>query len=381
MCSSMSSSMSLLELPWDHVLMRYVLPLLSPCDWLRLRVTSMQHLHLVTTFITENRCLTLLPGHRRSHKILVAGAVKLQRLCFLRCSWLTDDILRPILSSATRLRELQLAGCQGPGLSTASLFTLGLKCLSVASLSLPECPWVTAEAVEFICSQKALIVKMRTSTRGGIGERESGGIHEINSEDAVRIFGASGLRTKPEQRKKSKFTTADALYHSLQSSARVRKINLRSLGTNPSAARHPLAVEPLTSLAVPACHLNDPEVAKLAACCPHLTRLSIAGNFPITDATMAAVSKHIKGLRELDIRGCDQLTDKGLVTVAKHCTHLKSVNLTGGVFSKKVLKFVKDKGISLYSPQIGGKGMSPLPLYKLPDIPNISNNMLQQLQG
>jgi len=357
-------------LPRDHLLFPSILPLLEPEDWLNLRATSKANLELVADFLKQNRRLRLRERNSRNFLVLTAGAVRLSHLSFHSCSWLTDLLLRPILESNPRLEELRLEQC--PALSSGCLLSLGLRCPSVTSLQLPQSPWLNSEALEFLSGQKEKKGKLMSV------EAEEIAIDQLCPEDAIRIMGASGLRTKPELRKKSKFSCADTLYHSLQSGTRVLKIHRRSLGTNASALHHPQPAMPLTHLDVSACVLSDSAVSRIASSCPHLASLSLAGNWALSDASLAALGSHTKALCHLDIRGCDGLTDKGLFTVVKHCKELKVVNLEAGGFSRKVLNLLKSKNISLHC--MDSSGLLPLPRYKVPNVPNISPHFLNQLK-
>ena len=99
-------------LPRDDVLFRLILPLVRPEDWLSLLKTCRQIKTLLKSFLITNRtlqiqnCQTVGPAE---FGILTENATNLRILNTSGCSWLTDELLGPVLKNNHKLNELDLS--------------------------------------------------------------------------------------------------------------------------------------------------------------------------------------------------------------------------------------------------------------------------------
>ncbi|CDS14359.1 hypothetical protein LRAMOSA06528 [Lichtheimia ramosa] len=59
----------------------------------------------------------------------------------------------------------------------------------------------------------------------------------------------------------------------------------------------------------------------------HLTYLSLAGSFQVTDKLIHAVAKHCPRLQHLDLRACSEISDDSISSVALHCPRLEHLNV------------------------------------------------------
>lgn len=366
----------LVDLSWEDIIFSSLLPLLSPSDWLSLRATSREYLNLVATFLQQNRTLCLGQANSNTLHLLTQDATDLRHLDLENCSWLTDDHLRPILQNNRRLTNINLSHCSLCTLG--SLQTLSVRCNSVSNLLLRGCSWVTSEALEYLSSQQSGRRLRLETGEAGVGNT----FNEMTGEDALRILGASGLRTRAHLRKKSRFQGKEQLYQDLQSRDRVTKIQKRFTGTNNSALHHPPPCSNLSHLDISYCDLTDKDIDRVVKAFPDLDTLAIASNWQVTDRAMKSIALNLKRLENLDISGCYAVSDKGLFTTVKHCPKIKSINLQNCSISKPLMTMIDKKGIRISSSSIPScnKDIEPLPMYKVVDVPLISVEVLEELQ-
>lgn len=137
---------TLLDIPWEQVLCRHVLPHLSFQELFRLRSVSRQfcelidvHFSLLFTITTAKysdtfsaTAFSILSGRNFCVKELVLSNAK---------DWLTDDSLLPVVQNNPLLRTVDLTNCLG--ISNASLYAIGVNCRNLRWLSLRKCVWVS----------------------------------------------------------------------------------------------------------------------------------------------------------------------------------------------------------------------------------------------
>ncbi|KAI7886153.1 RNI-like protein, partial [Lichtheimia hyalospora FSU 10163] len=59
----------------------------------------------------------------------------------------------------------------------------------------------------------------------------------------------------------------------------------------------------------------------------HLTYLSLAGSFQVSDKLIHAVAKHCPRLQHLDLRACSEISDDSISAIALHCPRLEHLNV------------------------------------------------------
>ena len=83
----------------------------------------------------------------------------------------------------------------------------------------------------------------------------------------------------------------------------------------------------ITTLDVSFC--TNAGLARLAAGCPAITNLSLAGCIQITNAGLAHLATGWPAITTLDLTGCIQITKTGLQSLAAGCPAIITLNLTG----------------------------------------------------
>ena len=136
------SQISLLDLPWEQVLCSHVLPFLSTKDLFHFRAASrgcqalvQTHFHLQFHVNTNSLGDRFTPDAFRT---MTRDSACLRTLCLRGAkSWLTSDILLPVIASNSRLEKIDLTGCLA--LSGAVVYSIGINCKGLRHLCLENC--------------------------------------------------------------------------------------------------------------------------------------------------------------------------------------------------------------------------------------------------
>lgn len=140
---ALSSSVFPLELlPREDVLFEQILPLVTPKDWLNLSRTCMKIYNILQSFFVTNKTLRIHQNQNigpLEFRILTKYATNLRILDASGCSWMSDDLMRPVLKKNPKLNELNLSGSK----NCSSIFKLlTADCHQLTRLVLRDCPWV-----------------------------------------------------------------------------------------------------------------------------------------------------------------------------------------------------------------------------------------------
>ncbi|RUS77701.1 hypothetical protein EGW08_014537 [Elysia chlorotica] len=140
--SSGDTEMTLLDLPWEQVLCSHILPYLSTRDLFFLRSASRGCQALVQThFHLQFHINTNSLGDRftrEAFSTMTRDSCCLRTLCVRGAkSWLTSDILLPVIASNPRLEKIDLTGCLA--VSGAVIYSVGVNCKNLRHLCLENC--------------------------------------------------------------------------------------------------------------------------------------------------------------------------------------------------------------------------------------------------
>ncbi|GFR68881.1 F-box/LRR-repeat protein 15-like [Elysia marginata] len=138
----LDNQVTLLDLPWEQVLCSHILPFLSTKDLFYLRSVSRGCQALVQThFHLQFHVNTNSLGDRFTPEAfwtMTKDSACLRTLCLRGAkSWLTSDILLPVIAANPRLEKVDLTGCLA--LSGAVVYSIGVKCKSLHHLCLENC--------------------------------------------------------------------------------------------------------------------------------------------------------------------------------------------------------------------------------------------------
>jgi len=326
----------LTQLPWEDVLFASILPHLEPDDWLALSCTCKAFNKMVKEFTKQNKRLVFQPesGSAQIFKQLTRHSVSLRVAAFPFCTWLTDELLQPVVENNLLLERLDISGCNS--LTDTLLLRVSVCLTRLTHLTLSHCPWVSGASIDFLAFHHS----KRESTRKAIGDDETQ-YQEMNPCDSLQLIGHSGLRTKTKERKKSRYVGKDKLYRDLNSAAFIAKIRRKQCREWRLGKDHP----GLQALALSDCSpsISDADVCRLASSFPCLVELSIGQNKLLTDSCLSSVARSLNHLVSIDVNGCPKMTDKGIFTVAKLCKRLKTANVTNCTFTKKMTNYLKIK--------------------------------------
>jgi len=336
----------LTQLPWEDVLFENLLPCLQPKDWLALSQTCKSCNKMVAEFTKQNKRLIFPPesGCARVFKLLTRDSVNLRVVGFPFCTWLTDELLQPVVEQNLLLERLDISGCTS--LTDTLLLRVSVCLTRLTHLTLSHCSWVSGASIEFLAFHHS----KRESTRKAIGSKgaEETQYSKMSLCDSLQIIGHSGLRTKTKERKRSRYAGKDKLFHDLHQAAYITKIRRKQCSQWRLGKRHPGLQALFLSDCSPS--ISDQDVCRLASSFPCLVELGIGQNLLLTDSSLSSVARNLTELTSIDVNGCTKMTDKGIFTVAKLCKRLKTANITNCSFTKKMTSYLKVKrGLRLRS--------------------------------
>jgi len=138
-------------------------------------------------------------------KMLTRDTKNLRLVSFVNATWLTDDLLKPVVEVNLLLERVDLSGCTS--LSDASLQRVSVCLTRLTHLCLSQCSWVSGSSIEYLAFHHS----KREATRSAIGEEEKSlkegrrrSYTEMSLMDSLQIINHSGLRTKLIEKKKSR---------------------------------------------------------------------------------------------------------------------------------------------------------------------------------
>lgn len=171
--------MFLLDLPWEDVLINYVLCHLSTEELFGLRLVSLGCRDLVGLYFALQTKLDL--SHVKlnlvAFEVLVKNCESLQEVNLKDCHWLTDDIFIAFLKANRLLNELNITNCtsisssclqtiashggqirnlylRGVGLVPHILADICMRCHALEKLDLSECSFLDSSVFWQICMRQ-----------------------------------------------------------------------------------------------------------------------------------------------------------------------------------------------------------------------------------
>ncbi|KAK3089965.1 hypothetical protein FSP39_008052, partial [Pinctada imbricata] len=145
--------LTFLDLPWEDVIFRYILPCLPLQTQFQLRRVSLGFRDLMTAYFSTAKSVNITRIALRmtagAFEILTQHNNSLQNIVLRNAKdWLTDKILNSVLSRNPKLVKLDLTNCSS--VSNTCLQILASKCPNMRDISLRECHWVSREGVTVI---------------------------------------------------------------------------------------------------------------------------------------------------------------------------------------------------------------------------------------
>ncbi|KAJ8318076.1 hypothetical protein KUTeg_003167 [Tegillarca granosa] len=145
--------LSLLDLPWEDVLFRHILPSLPLQTQFLMRGVSHGFLDLITEYFTNaksvNICRVAFRMTPPAFKILTKNNFSLQSLVLRNAKdWISNDLLTPVLSRSKKLQKLDLTNCLSVG--NPCIQVAAVNCHNLKVLLLRECHWISKEAITVI---------------------------------------------------------------------------------------------------------------------------------------------------------------------------------------------------------------------------------------
>jgi len=317
------SLISIEDLPQDDILYKIIFPLLSVQDWMHLLHTSKKLRSLTQCFFVVNRRIEIKSKSDLSSlnpikfHLMTKDATNLRVLCLRNCTWMSDDILKPVLKNNHKLEEFDISNCN-TYCTTSVLQLMTVNCPNITKLILMGCSWVDSESLEYVSNHR--------------------NSRKPNNIENVLLTMGKGLRTNLKTRTKAKYRGKEKLFDVM------KKKEVQTSKSNLGLVR----VKNLVELDLNGCsQVRDVNIETLSEVFKHVEILRIGYISSITDTSMKAIATHLKQLQVLDISHCKQVTDAGLFTVAKHCLLLNTLVIGEVQFKGEILKFLASRNIRI----------------------------------
>ena len=221
-------------------------------------------------------------------RILTDDATNLRILKTSECSWMSDDLLGPVLKNNQKLNDLDLSqslNCSSSvfqvcfnwklvSIQCKDIFfkILTVNCTQITRLVLQDCPWVDHSSLNYFSNHYSI--------------RKPG-----QQMEDVLLNMSKGLRTDLKAKTKSKYRGKDQLYDVMKRKGESRKGRSTKRFMN------------LLELDLNGCHrVTDDNIETLALVFKHLEILRLGSMSAITDTAMKSIAIHLKQLHTLDIR-------------------------------------------------------------------------------
>ena len=305
-------------LPRDDVLFRLILPLVRPEDWLSLLKTCRQIKALLKSFLITNRtlqiqnCQTIGPAE---FGILTENATNLRILNTSGCSWLTDELLGPVLKNNHKLDELDLS--HSIICSSAVFQILTVHCPRITKLVARDCPWVDQNSLSYFYNH--------------CNVRKPG-----QQLEDVLLNMSKGLRTNLKERTKAKYQGKDKLFDVMKRKGESRKRRSKKRFKN------------LLELDLNGCHqVTDDNIESLTGVFKYMEILRLGSIPGLTDNSMKSIAIELKQLHTLDISFCSRISNAGMVTVLKHCAKLKTIEVENQQFKADFIEYLHQKQLNI----------------------------------
>lgn len=254
--SSSYDPLSFLDLPWEQILCSHILPYLSFPDLFNLRCVSKGFLELVETHFSRqfhiNTCQLGDNCSQAAFSIISRDATCLKTLILKGAkSWLTNDILLPVISSNPHLEKIDLAGCIA--LSGCCVYAVGATCPRIKHLSLRNCVWLSGENLSSFLFNRRQLEYLDLSGCWNLGD--------------------------------------DVIVNLVQHCPSIKQLLLSNIYG-----------------------ITDRALCAVAHCCSNLQALSIQGCWRVTDFSISMLAEYCLNLRMLLVKECRDVTEKSLAT-------------------------------------------------------------------
>jgi len=322
--------MHLLDLS-RHNVMPKLLTMLTCEDWLSLRLCCKSLNKIISDFLPWNRAFYRPILKENKLMLLSKDCTCLRVLVLSDVHWLTDDHVKQILMRNKKLKKLELRACLS--LSASILQVATVQCVELEHILLPGCGWVTPKSLEYYIQHNQFIKKA-----------ESDPSYKL---DPLLMLSEAGLRSKPLERKKSRYTGEDDLFQRITDQKEASEIDRKF--HRKSKKKY---ISELLSLDVSRSHYLTDSIFQLFF--QHFNKLkylNIAKIAGLTDICMKYIAEYLTDLQYLDVSDNPRISDKGIFTVTRYCCELQTISISGclGV-SPKLVRFLQSHKIKV----IGG---------------------------
>ncbi|KAH8377526.1 hypothetical protein KR093_005803 [Drosophila rubida] len=264
MLMSRPHELTLFDISWEDVLIPHMCSLLTLKDLFNLRSCSRNALRFAEAAL-ERRQELQFSGNNTSNiehafKVLARCCRRLEQLHLARCTWLTDELLLPLLNNnKQRLSAVNLNECVN--ITALSLQPIIVQCKELRVLKLSKCQWLTTGAVDALTLHQSKLVEFDISHCGAIGER------------CLIIF-----------------------------FRKLNKLTILSLANTPS--------------------VTDQVLIQIGNYCRQLEHINLIGCASISDYGVHALGVHCKQLQSLLIQRCHRITERSLAPLRQQRVHI-----------------------------------------------------------
>lgn len=252
--------LNILDIHWNDILFSKIFPYISMTDIFRLQMVSRTCQVLVKEYSLQCKHIRMshddVPMPKEAFIFLTASNTVLKTIAIPHLgSWLTDEILIPVICACIGLSELRLSNCML--LTNKSLVELCTHCHNITKLSLSKCSWVEPDS---FCP---LIL----------------GNHDLISLD---VSGCTLLDDK-------------CIELMARSCHFLQEVNIAHITG-----------------------LTDISLEFLGKMCPKLSYLNVAFCFRLTDTGIEVIREYCKGLRMIKCKNCPKITEDSLGKLRCH---------------------------------------------------------------
>ncbi|CAH1799963.1 unnamed protein product [Owenia fusiformis] len=244
---------SLIDLPWEDVVFRHILPRLRMSSIFKLRTTSRDYLEMVDGFLINMRTLDLskdLKFNKRAFELVTKGNSSLRKLILKNTKdWLTDSVLVAVIMNNSRLLTIDLTSCTC--ITNASLIRIGNSCRNLEQLYLRDCCWITTSGLNAIAMNCPNLTKLDIK-----------GCWNLSDEDVQMIVMMCGKLT---------FISLARIYG-----------------------------------------LTDNAVKKMAHMCPGLSIVNMQGCWRVSNDGIMELAEYSKKLKYVMVKECRDITESSL---------------------------------------------------------------------
>lgn len=256
------STTCLLDLPWEDILCRKILPFLSTWEVCRLKLVNKNYQLLSETYFRLCHVIDLSQSGAKSFfsgqcfEEITKHSESLRELNLKTCKkWLQDKLLIPVVQRNTGLRHVDISGCLD--VTNDAVRAIALSCKALKTLRLQECRWLSSDALKMI----------------GV---------ECHNLHALVLTGCWNINND----------------------------SVRTVFMNNKSLNH---------VDIGDCYgIDGITISYLAKNCRKISYLGIKGCWRVKNEEIRLVAEYCKGLKELKVKDCRDVTEASLAILRVH---------------------------------------------------------------